>query len=492
MHNFKIFPNRSPFAKLYYLLFSVLFIQISFAQQQNKLKYFDKYLEEFLVNKKVPSISAGILKDYKILWLGVKGYADLENNVPASFNSEYRIASISKPITAVAIMQLYEKGLIDIDKDARTYIPSFPEKKWKFTIRQILSHTSGIRNYREGEFNSKNFYASTNEAIKVFAYDSLNFEPGTKYEYTSLGYSLLAAIIENVTKNSFEDYLKNNIFIPANMQNTFVDKQRSIIPNRVKGYEKNYLREFINAPLADLSIKVAGGGLLSNSRDLLLFIKALLEGKLIKRSTFEVMCSPTKLKSGKELEYGLGFSIKTMNDSLKAVYHYGNGTGFSSLLYINLEKNIAAVNLINIVDRNLNAPAEDLISIELTNKYIFPLKTLSDELMSVYRSFGIDSTLNKFNEIADSSAEFYNLSENELIAFSNDLIGLNKTKDAIIYLRGLLKRYSKSFAVVVAIADAYLKDQNEGLALKFYRTAQQLNNNDAYVKRMISKLNKMK
>ncbi len=492
MYIYKSITNRFSLSATLFFLVSFLFIQVSFAQQQSNIKLFDKYLDEYLLNKKVPSISAGILKENKILWLGVKGYADLENNIPASFNSEYRIASISKPITAVAIMQLYERGLIDIDKDARTYLPSFPEKKWKFTIRQILNHTSGIRNYREGEFHSKNFYASINEAIKVFAYDSLNFEPGTKYEYTSLGYSLLAAIIENVTKTSFEDYLKNNIFIPADMQNTYIDKQRALIPNRVKGYEKNYLREFVNAPLADLSIKVAGGGLLSNARDLLLFTKALLEGKLLKKSTFEMMCTPSKLKSGKKLEYGLGFSVKVENDSLKAIYHYGGGTGFSSLLYINTVKNLAAVDLINIVDRNLNAPAEDLVNIELTNKYIVPLKTISDELMTVYRNFGIDSTVNKFNQITDSSAVLYNLSENELISFSNDLIGLNKNKDAIIYLRILLKRYPKSFPLVVAIADAYLKDKNEGLALKYYRTAQQLNNNDAYVKRMIDKLNKMK
>lgn len=492
MHTYKFFTNWSPLKIPFLFFFSILFVQLSFAQQQSKIKLFDKYLEEYLSNKKVPSISAGILRENKIIWLGAKGYSDLENNIPATFNSVYRIASLSKPITAVAIMQLYEKGLIDLDKDARTYLPSFPEKKWKFTIRQILNHTSGIRNYKEGEFHSKNFYASTSEAIKVFAYDSLSYEPGTKYEYTSLGYSLLAAIIENVTKTSFEHYLINNIFIPADMQNTYVDKQRAIIPNRVKGYEKNYERDFINAPLADLSIKVAGGGLLSNARDLLLFSKALLEGKLINKSTLEIMFTPGKLKSGKKLGYGLGFSVKVENDSLKAVYHYGSGTGFSSMLYINTLKNIVAVDLINIVDRNLNAPAEDLAMIELNNQFVLPLKTVSDELMTIYKSFGIDSTIHKFDEIADSNAATYNLNENELIGFSNDLMGLNKTKDAIIYLRNLLKRYPKSFQLIVAIADAYFKDQNEGLALKYYRSAQQLNSKDAYVKRMINKLNKMK
>lgn len=117
--------------------------------------------------------------------------------------------------------------------------------------------------------------------LKVFAYDSLSYEPGTKYEYTSLGYTLLAAIIENVTKTSFENYLKTNVFLPAGMKTTTIDKQRDIILNRVKGYEKNAEGKIVNSPLADLSMKVAGGGILSTVKDLLLFSNALLENKLL-------------------------------------------------------------------------------------------------------------------------------------------------------------------------------------------------------------------
>lgn len=478
--------------KFFILFILFLFTIQNIPAQQSKIKLFENYLEEYLYNKKVPSISAGVFRDGKIVWIGTKGFSDLENNVVATNNTVYRIASISKPITAVAIMQLYEKGLVDLDADARTYIPSFPEKKWKFTVRQLLNHTSGIRNYKEGEFHSKTYYASINEAIKVFAYDSLNFEPGTKYEYSSLAYSLLAAIVENVSKTSFEDYLIKNIFIPAEMQNTYVDKQKEIIPNRARGYEKNYYREFINAPLADLSIKVAGGGLLSTSKDLLLFAKALLQGKLIKTSTLDIMIAKTKLKSGNTLDYGLGFALSFKQDSLKAIYHIGSGTGFSSELYLDIKQNLATVDLINIVDRNLGLPAEDLANIELGLTFITPSKTISDELMLVYRTAGIDSTINKFLQISNSNLNQFNLSENEVINFSKDLIGLNKIPDAIKYLKAIEGKYSKSFPYYVALADTYLKAQNEGLALKYYRNAYLLNKKDAYVNKMIDKLNKMK
>ena len=465
----------------------LLFQIVSFSQESaNKL--LNDYLIQYLQIKNVPSISAGLLENGEITWLSAIGIADLENNVSILNSSLYRIASISKPITAVAILQLWERGLISLDTDARTYLPSFPEKKYKFSIRQLLNHTSGIRNYKEGEFDSKKFYASTEEALRVFAYDSLNFEPGTKYEYTSLDYTLLAAIIEKVSKTSFDNYLKSNVFLPAGMKSTRIDNQREIILNRVRGYEKNAERKIINAPLADLSIKVAGGGLLSTAEDLLLFSKALLENKLLKPATLEMMTRRSKIKNGKEIDYGLGFSLEFINDSLKYISHVGAGTGFSSMMVIDPKLKNASVNLINIRDRNLGTPAKDILEINFYKKIVNPAKTLSDELMKQYNAFGMDSTIQRLKNIYANEQSFYTLNETEAISFSNDLLELNKIADAIIYQKELIKLYSKSFQILTAIADTYLKDKNEGLALRFYRNAAQLNKDNARVNNLIKKL----
>lgn len=473
------------------LLISILFAafaDFSFSQE-NKNKLFDEYLNEYLIIKNVPSISAGILEHDKITYLNAFGKADVENNVSVNTASLYRIASISKTITAVAVLQLWERGLISLDTDARTYIPTFPVKKYKFTIRQLLNHTSGIRNYKEGEFDSKKYFGSTDEALKIFAYDSLNFEPGTKYEYTTLGYSLLAAIVENVTKTSFENYLKNNIFLPAGMNSTLIDKQREIIPNRVSGYEKNAESKIVNAPLADLSVKVAGGGLISTAKDLLLFAKAILENKLIKPSTLETMIKKSKLKSGREIDYGLGFSLAFENDSLKYISHNGAGTGFSSMLLINLKQKSAGVHLINIRDRNLGAPANDILEAIYSGVLLKPTKTLSEELMKNYLVFGIDSVNKILSNIYGREKDLYTLNVDEAIFFANDLIELNRISDAITYLKEVLKLYPKSFKLVVAIADAYLKDGNNGLALKYYRLAVQIDNSNNRVNNLIIRLN---
>lgn len=471
------------------ILLFIVFSHFSFSQE-NRNNLFDEYLDEYVQIKNIPSISAGLLERDKVTWLSNAGLADIENNVLATTSSVYRIASISKSITAIAILQLWERGLISLDTDARAYIPTFPVKKYKFTIRQLLNHTSGIRNYKEGEFDSKKFYASTDDALKLFAYDSLNFEPGTKYEYTTLGYTLLASVVESVAKINFEDYILNNILLPAEMSSTLIDKQRSLIHNRARGYEKDAEGKIINAPLADLSVKVAGGGLLSTSRDLLMFAKAILENKLLKHSTLSMMTKRSRLKNGKEIDYGLGFSLIFDNDSLRYISHNGAGTGFSSMLLIDLKLKNASVHLINIRDRNLGAPAKDILEMLASGQLVKPKKTLSAELMSVYLSSTIDSVSKKLHNIYKNEAETYYLNEEEAINLASDLIVLNKIPDAITYLKEVLKLYPKSFKTLASIADSYLKDENVGLALRYYRLAAQIDGSNSRINNLIKKLSR--
>ncbi len=239
-----------------------------------------------------------------------------------------------------------------------------------------------------------------------------------------------------------------------------------------------------------MSIKIAGGGFLSTTDDLLLFAKALLENKLVKQSTLNLMTQRTILKNGTQIDYGLGFSLEYKDNLLKYFSHTGAGTGFSSLLIIDPQLKIAGVNLINIRDRNIGSPAKDILEMTTTKTIIKPTKTLSDDLMKNYLAFGIDSTNQRLNYIYLNEQSAFTSTENEAILFSADLLSLNKSGDAIVYLKELLKIYPKSFKITVAIADSYLKDKNEGFALRYYRTAVQLNPYDTRVNNLIKKLSK--
>lgn len=480
---------KSLFIIRYNLIIALLVITKLSAQQTslNINSQLDDYLTNFYQIKNVPSISAGILSGDSIVWVGSKGYTDLENFVEANPSSLYRIASISKPITAVAIMQLWEKGLINLDADVRNYVPYFPQKKWTITIRQILNHTSGIRSYREGEFHSKTVYSNTREALKVFEKDSLIFKPGTDYLYTTLGYTLLAAVIESVAKKPYPIYIKENILIPSGMISTFIDVHREIINGRARGYTKSFFRKLENAQLADLSIKVAGGGFISNVYDLLRFGKALLDESLIKRSTLDTMLVPTKISRTFIKNYGLGFSLPD-NNSDNYFYHGGSGTGFTSRLVIDLLRKSAAVHLINLSDRNLETPANELLNIFYSQGYKFPGLVISDTLMHYYAKGGLDSVTKILTEIYKSDSSGYSFDHNDIAGFGKDLIQQKKNLDAIDYLKYVNRLIPDSFPIVVALADAYLNDNNKGLALRNYRIANNIDPRDRYVNNMIKRL----
>ncbi len=471
------------------ILFLIILTQgVLFCQPNYSNHKLDQYLSEYQVNKNVASISAGVLHKGKIIWLGAKGYADLSHHVPATPQTVYRIASISKIITAVAVMQLWEKGKLNLDADARKYIPYFPRKRWKFTVRQILRHTAGLRSYKPGEFNSTVFYPTTRDAVDVISSDSLVYKPGTNFIYTTLGYNLLAAIIEYVSGMKFIEYLRKNIFYPAGMTSTYAEYQKEIIPNKASGYDKNKFRKIQNAPMADLSIKFAGGGLVSTSEDILRFANALLDGKLIKYSTLDTMLVKTKLPNGRMIESGLGFEIKRDSHGNKFFGHYGFGTGFISLLAIYPEDSSAVVDLINTDDRNPGSPALDLAAIAFERGNPFPRKPLSDVMMEITLQKNLDSAIAECQLNIQDSVKWLDYSSREFNLFGYDLLSIKRNYDAIRWFYYFSRKYPDDISAYIGLGDSYYHDGNKGKAIQLYHRALELNSSNKYALKMIRKI----
>jgi serine beta-lactamase-like protein LACTB len=472
------------FVSLCFLLFNNSFTQPS----QIKL---NEYLAEFIKLKNIPSVSAGILSEGIIMWTGAAGYSDVENSIPATNKTIYRIASISKPITAVAILQLAEKGKINLDEDARKYIPYFPQKKWKFTVRQLLNHTSGIRNYKTAdEFNNKEHFNTTEQALMVIMNDPLNFKPGTRFQYTTLGYNLLAAIIESVSGMDYNTYIRKFIFDPAGMTSTFAEVQKNIVYNRAHGYIKNEYRELENAPLADLSIKYAGGGLISTAGDLLKFADCLMKGILIKPSTLDTMLIPAKLSNGKIIDYGLGLSFGTENSGDYFFAHAGNGTGFSSFFVAFPREKLAAVCLVNINDRDLGNPALQLAMFYADKKYEKIKISLADSLLRLTLRSGIDSAINFYNRLQDDPDSLFINDKEELLFFGKDLLNINKAVQAISFFRVLAHKFPDDPEIFTILAKAYYYDKNKGLAIRNFRNVLKLDPGNKYAQKMIEMLKK--
>jgi serine beta-lactamase-like protein LACTB len=312
-----------------------------------------------------PGLSAAVVSGDVVVWAQGFGLADLEQNAPVRPESVFRIASISKPIAATALMQLVERGLVSLEDPIQRYVPSFPRKpQGEIRIRHLLTHTSGIRHYRGNEMNSRELFPSIERALAVFRNDPLLFAPGEQYSYSTYGYNLLAAVIEVASGRSFDDYLRLNIFAPAGMASTFLERPQELVRWRAKHYVRGALPgTWFNAPYVDLSVKWAGGGMISSTLDLARFDIALNAGRLLKPASLDQMYTSARLNSGALTGYGLGWMVSQDGVRLR-VAHSGGATGGTTFMLREPRARLASVLLANLdgVPR-LNDLAEQLLAL---------------------------------------------------------------------------------------------------------------------------------
>ena len=302
--------------------------------------------------KHIPGLSMAVVRDGQLVWKKSFGVANRETKEPTTDATVYRIASSTKPIAATAAMQLVEKGKLDLDAPVQKYAPAYPKKKYTVTTRHLLSHTSGVRNYRRGEPERTDHFDRLTDAFVIFKDDSLEFEPDTRYMYSTFGYTMLGAVIEGASGMSFPDYLRENIFKPAGMTITQPDDARKNIPNRAQGYTPITYAVFNGAyehgrPM-DSSYKLPAGGLVSTAEDMARFTIAVMDGVLIKPETLAVMAEEHKTKDGTPTGYGFGWYAGNKREPAGSIWHGGVQSGFTAEMWLIPEKRFAVVILTNL------------------------------------------------------------------------------------------------------------------------------------------------
>jgi len=359
---------------IYNFVFSIVLLAVISVPGQSQSsvsseqkKQIEAAISAAMSKQNIPGFSVTIAINNQIAWSQGYGLADAENSVPATPKTAYRIASVSKPITAVAAMQLVEKGKLDLDAPVQNYCSAFPEKSQKITTRHLIGHLSGIRHYKTNEeFNSTRHYNNVVESMDGFKNEPLLQEPRTKFVYTTFGYVVLGCVVEGAAKMPFADYLRENIFRPAGMERTRIDDLYAIIPNRARGYARTKSGELRNADLADTSNKIPGGGLVSTTEDIAKFAIAAQTGVLLKKETFEQMLVPMKTGDGKESPY-FGWLISGLSEA-KVITHGGAQQGTSTQLYIAPGKQLVVV---------LMANMEGVNHVEITKQIITILQSAS-------------------------------------------------------------------------------------------------------------------
>jgi serine beta-lactamase-like protein LACTB, mitochondrial len=322
---------------------------------KEKAHALEKLITPYLSDHFVPGLSLAVVDQGAVVYTQGFGLADVENSVPASADTVYRIASVSKSITAIGAMQLVEAGKLNLDAPIQNYCPDFPHKKWPITSRELLMHQSGIRDYRDdAETINTRHYASIREALTQFENDPLEFEPGTKMQYTSYGYIVVGCVIEGASGVPYADYMRKAVFTPAKMISTRLDDVFAIILHRARGYRLTPQNQLRNAVFVDVSNKPPGSGINSTATDMGNFLVALYAGKLVSQSTLDEMFKPANTRDGKPTIYGIGFYCGGPigdHNGLKEVGHGGEQQGVSSLLYLLPEKKFGVAILTNLEGR---------------------------------------------------------------------------------------------------------------------------------------------
>lgn len=317
----------------------------------DKIAAIEAAIQAEMKQSKIPGLSVAVVVADQLRYAKGFGLADVENSVPAKATTVYRLGSLSKPLTAVGVMQLAERGKLELEGPIQKYCPAFPVKSWPVSARQLLGHLGGVRDYNNQrfleEYLSTRHYNSVTDSLSIFKDDPLIHEPGTKYTYSTYGYNLLGCAIEGASAMTYENYLRENTLKPAGMNHTGVDDVLRIISDRARGYSKAQDGAWSNTALADTSNKIPAGGLVSTVEDLSKFAMALRKGTLVSKATLEQMWTRQKTRDGKETSYGLGWNLSE-RDGMKEVYHGGSAAGFSTFLYLIPDKGLAIVLLANL------------------------------------------------------------------------------------------------------------------------------------------------
>lgn len=301
----------------------------------------------------VPGASVIAIQDGRVVLSRAYGMADLERGVTASTHSDYRLASLTKQFTAMAIMLLAKEGRISYDQPVRDFLPELPPKTQGVTIRNLLNHTSGVLDYEDLIPDSQTVQVHDPDVLALLAaHDSVYFPAGTHYRYSNSGYCLLALVVERVSNLGFAQFLHDRIFGPLGMTSTVAHRDgMDTIPNRAYGYTPGSER-FIPSDQSVTSATLGDGGIYTSVEDLVRWDQALYAGGLMDSVTMVQATTPPVLP-GDSTRYGFGWFIDTYRGA-KRWRHTGETSGFRNAIQRFPERRFTVIILTN---RNGGDPA---------------------------------------------------------------------------------------------------------------------------------------
>ena len=314
----------------------------------------------YLEAQHVPGASVAVGRGGEVLWSEGFGLANLEHQVPATPETRFRVGSISKTLTSVAVARLWEEGKLDLDAAVQRYAPTFPLKDHPITTRQLGGHLSGLPHYTAVDIVNTVHYESVTAALAKFQDRPLLFTPGDRFSYSSYGWNLISVVIEGAAGANFLDYMRQAVFEPFGMGATIADHYDQIVARRTAFYQVRPDGRVLNGPAVDNSDVWAGGGFLSTAEDLIRFGHGVLH--VISPRARELLFTPMTTTGGASTGYGLGWRVNELGGRV-AVGHGGSHIGATAELLVIPAVDLTVAILTNSNNRGLEALAREVATL---------------------------------------------------------------------------------------------------------------------------------
>jgi CubicO group peptidase (beta-lactamase class C family) len=336
----------------------------------------DGMIKPYTDKTEAAGIVVGVFKGHKPLFQKAYGFADLELDVKLPFNASFEIGSVTKQFTAAAVLQLAEQGKLTLEDDLGKYI-KFDTGKRKVTIRQLLSHTSGIKGYTElPSFATLSIQKHSRDTLlRIVEKEQFDFEPGEALIYSNTAFFMLGLIIEKVSGMSYEEYVKKNLFDKAGMTNSYYCSENKITKNRAHGYDKAE-KGLVRAAYLDHTWPYAAGSLCSTAEDLEKWNNALHHGKILNQKSYQEFITPVSLNDGTVTRYAKGITVTDWKGK-RLIEHGGGINGFLSQNSYFPDEDASIIVLINstsVSPRQIADKVADLIfkDLQFTKPARFP------------------------------------------------------------------------------------------------------------------------
>ncbi len=470
------------------VVFCFLFTARIFAQliTEEKAQKMDELISKYVEYGKFNGSVLVAEKDKIILEKGY-GMYDFEKRLTNKPDTRFEIGSITKQFTSMIIMRLYERGTIDMTGKLSDYLPYYRKDNGdKITIHNLLTHTSGIPNYTD----DRNFMQSEvtkpitpKDLIVNYCSKDLEFEPGTKFNYSNSGYIILGAIIEEITGKQYKDVLNEEILKPLGMYDTGYEDLTKTMPNRALGYDKSQDGLKRSRPI-DMTIPFAAGAMYSTVQDLYKWDRSLYTEKLITNKTKDMMFTPF-LRN-----YAYGWDVKNFpvnGKEKKLISHSGGIFGFVSNIARVPEDDLVIIALSNFGAGQSEQLSQDVAKIIYDIPYKMPKRSLSEILMSSSKSKDVASAVSEFKELAKNK-DMYEFREGELNNFGYALLQSGKVSDAIEVFKLNVEMFPESPNVYDSLGESYMNNGDKEMAIKNYKKVLELDPKNENAANMLKKL----